>query len=499
MPRWARGPVAGGAAGLGAVGAMEIVAAVLGTNALPQLIQAPLLAVLPGAVFGFLIDSLQHWGKVLEEAGILVALVFAFALAGLGTSALAVRLSWWRRWVGLGAAAVLWLIVSFAVLPLAGAGPIGLQGGALEAVTVTVPLAVYGVVLQGLLGPSGGDSETAPDPGRRRVLGWGVAVLGAAVVAFARVPSWAQSLGSGGGAAGRGTIGPALTAPQDFYIVSKNFQDPVLTAAGWSIQIRGMVAKPTTLGLSTLRSMPPTTLTLTQECISNVVGGNQISTGRFTGVPLRDVLALAGPEAGATMLGFTASDGYTETLDLPTAMADAQILVAYDLDGQPLPDEHGYPARILIPAHYGMRSPKWLTRINVGTSEPDGYWEQQGWNPSARMQTMSRIDAPLNGAVLPPGGVTVGGIAFAANRGIRQVEWSTDSGRTWRPATLEPPLSRLTWVLWHATWQARPGTYTLAVRAMDGTGEWQTQAIAPSFPSGASGIHSISVSIGAAG
>jgi DMSO/TMAO reductase YedYZ molybdopterin-dependent catalytic subunit len=308
------------------------------------------------------------------------------------------------------------------------------------------------------------------------------------------VPAWAQSLASGTGT-GRGAISPALTPVGDFYIVSKNFQDPVLQAAGWSIQIRGMVDSPTTLHLGDLRSMPSTSVTLTQECISNVVGGNQISTGRFTGVPLRDVVNLARPQSGASMLGFTASDGYTETLDIGTALSDAEILVAYDLDGQPLPDLHGYPARILIPAHYGMRSPKWLTRINVGTSEPGGYWEEQGWNPSARVQTMSRIDAPLDGAVLPPGSVTVGGVAFAANRGIQAVEWSTNGGRTWRPATLDPPLSRLTWVLWHATWQARAGTYYLTVRAKDGTGEWQTQVIAPSFPSGSSGLHHISVSI----
>ena len=498
MPRWARGLLAGGAAGLGAVGAMEIVAAVLGTNALPQLIQAPLLSLLPGPVFGFLIDTLQHWGKVIEEAGILLALIAVFAAAGVGTAALAVRAGWWRRWVGIGAGAVLWLILAFAVLPLVGSGPMGLQGGVLEVITIAVPLAVYGVVLQGLLGPAGNDPETALDPNRRRILGWGVAVLGAAVVAFTRVPAWAQSLASGSGA-GRGTISPALTPTRDFYIVSKNFQDPVLAASGWSIKIRGMVAKPTTLHLSDLRSMPATSITLTQECISNVVGGGQISTGRFTGVPLRDVLNLARPQSGASMLGFTASDGYTETLDLQTAMTDAQILVAYDLNGEPLPDLHGYPARILIPAHYGMRSPKWLTRINVGTSEPGGYWEQQGWNPSAQVQTMSRFDAPLSGAVLPPGEVTVGGVAFAANRGIKQVEWSIDNGRTWRPTTLAPPLSRLTWVLWQATWQARVGSYNLAVRAMDGTGAWQTEALASSFPSGSSGLHHITVSIGGNG
>lgn len=490
--RLRRGLVAGLAAGLGAVGAMEIVAAVLGTNALPQLIQAPLLGLMPGAVFGFLIDTLQHWGKVIEEAGLLVALVVAFTVVGAASDVFAHRFSWWRRWVGFGAAGVLWLLLSFLLLPLAGAGPVGLQSGALEAVTVTVPLLLYGAVLQGLLGPSGTDAEAA---GRRRFLGWGAGLLGVVVIAFTRVPAWAQSLSSGGGS-GRGAITQALTPPQDFYIVSKNFQDPVLQAAGWSIQVRGMIDNPTTLKLGDLRAMPATTLTVTQECISNVVGGNQISTGRFTGVPLRDLLSQAKPHSSASLLGFTAADGYTETLGLSTAMSDTEILVAYDLDGQPLPDEHGYPARILIPAHYGMRSPKWLTRINVGNSEPTGYWEQQGWNPEAKVKTMSRIDAPLNGAVLPPGPVTVGGIAFAANRGIKAVQWSTDNGSTWRPAILEPPLSRLTWVLWHATWHAQPGSYSVAVRAMDGTGEWQTPAIAPSFPAGSTGLHKIGVTIG---
>ncbi|MGH7918913.1 MAG: molybdopterin-dependent oxidoreductase [Candidatus Dormibacteraceae bacterium] len=495
--RWqlARGLVCGGAAGLGAIGAMEIIAALLGTQAMPQLIQAPLLSLLPGAVFGFLIDALQHWGKIGEEIGLLVAIVVVFALFGAATSGLARRIPGWRRWVGFGAAAVVWLLVSFALLPAIGAGPLGLTGGWLEAVTITLPLVLYGAVLQGLLGASGSsDAATTADPGRRRVLGWGVGLLGAAVVAFTRVPAWAQSLAVGG--SGRGAISPALTPVQDFYIVSKNFQDPTLEAAGWSVQLRGMVAHPTTLTLTDLRSRPSVTMTLTQECISNVVGGDQISTGRFTGVPLRDLLAEAKPGEGASMLGFTASDGYTETMTLENATTDGQILVAYDLDGRPLPDEHGYPARLLVPGHYGMRGPKWLTRINVGTSEPGGYWEQQGWDPAAKVQTMSRIDAPLEGAVLPAGEVTVGGIAFAANRAIQAVEWSLDGGRTWRPATLKPPLSRLTWVLWHASWHAsRPATYTLKVRARDGTGEWQSSAAAPSFPTGSTGLHSISVSI----
>ena len=144
-----------------------------------------------------------------------------------------------------------------------------------------------------------------------------------------------------------------------------------------------------------------------------------------------------------------------------------------------------------------MRGPKWLTGITVGRSAPGGYWEQQGWDPSAPVQTMSRFDAPLDGAVLPIGAVLVGGIAFAADRGIQSVEWSTDGGTTWRPATLEAPLSPLTWVRWQATWHPpRAGSYRLAVRARDGKGTLQTSAVANSFPSGATGLHEIDISIG---
>ncbi|MFZ0215530.1 MAG: molybdopterin-dependent oxidoreductase [Candidatus Dormiibacterota bacterium] len=483
-----RGIVAGAVAAIAALAAMEIVAAVLGTVTIPDLLQAPLLAHLPGPVFGFLIDRLQHWGKVTEEIGLLLLLVVVLAALGGAAGALASRVPA----SGLVAALVAWLVLDGAILPLAGAGVLGAGHGLLEAATTTLPFAVYGLLLQGLLAPRPG---TGLDAGRRRALGLGAGLLGLFVIGVTRVPAWAQSLTTGG--SGRGALVPALTPASQFYIVSKNFTDPDVAAAGWRLRLSGLVGKPLTLTLPELRALPSVTETLTQECISNQVGGDQISTGHFTGVRLRDLLARVAPQADATTLGFSASDGYTESMQLAAAQSDERVLVAYLLDGAPLPTEHGFPARLLVPAHYGMRGPKWLTGITVGRSAPGGYWEQQGWDPSAPVQTTSRFDAPLDGAVLPIGAVLVGGIAFAADRGIQSVEWSTDGGTTWRPATLEAPLSPLTWVRWQATWHPpRAGSYRLAVRARDGKGTLQTSAVANSFPSGATGLHEIDISIG---
>jgi hypothetical protein len=172
-------------------------------------------------------------------------------------------------------------------------------------------------------------------------------------------------------------------------------------------------------------------------------------------------------------------------------------MVAHQLDGAPLPDAHGFPARVLIPGRYGMKGPKWLQEIEVAAAEGGGFWEQQGWDSQAVVLTTSRFDSPRDGAVLRLGEVPLAGVAFAGRRGVQAVEWSADGGRTWAAADLRPPLSPLTWVLWQATWMpASEGEHTLVVRARDGGGSLQTGAQAPSFPNGATGHHTIRVSVG---
>jgi DMSO/TMAO reductase YedYZ molybdopterin-dependent catalytic subunit len=311
-----------------------------------------------------------------------------------------------------------------------------------------------------------------------------------------RVPSWYQAIANAAGASVTG-ISPEITPVADFYIVSKNLAgDPRVDGSSWRLSIGGNVEQTLKLSLADLRALPSTTEYVTLECISNDVGGPQMSTGSFTGVTMSDLIAMASPRDTGTWAAFKAFDDYAESLPMSVINHDPSILVAYELDGAPLPTGHGYPARVLVPGRYGMKGPKWLVSIDLVESESGGFWEQQGWDHNAVVKTTSRFDAPRDGDIVKLGTVSLGGVAFAGARGISAVEYSTDGGGSWSPATFSPPLSPLTWVLWQATWAPdREGSYTLKVRATDATGASQDARVGPSYPNGSSGYHTIRVDI----
>jgi DMSO/TMAO reductase YedYZ molybdopterin-dependent catalytic subunit len=322
-----------------------------------------------------------------------------------------------------------------------------------------------------------------------------IGAVSVGAIAFELVPGWIKAVFNPPESGLRG-ISPAITPVGNFYIVSKNFSDPSVDGQSWRLHVGGLVDKPTTLSLSDLRALPPTSEFVTLECISNNVGGDLMSTGSFTGVSLRDLIGIASPQAGATWVGFRARDGYTESLPISLVQSSPEILVAYGLDGAPLPMNHGFPARILIPGHYGMKGPKWLDSIDLGTQETRGYWEQQGWDPNVLVKTTSRFDVPRDGDILHLGAMQLGGVAFAGTRGVSKVEYSTDGGSTWNTTAFDPPLSALTWVLWRASWTpAAEGAYKLMVRATDGTGALQDPRSSASYPTGASGYHTIQVNV----
>jgi len=205
---------------------------------------------------------------------------------------------------------------------------------------------------------------------------------------------------------------------------------------------------------------------------------------------------MTNPKPEGTWAAFKARDGYTESIPMSLVQGAPEILVAYELDGAPLPMSHGFPARMIIPGHYGMKGPKWLDSIDLVNHESGGFWEQQGWDHNAIVKTTARIDAPRDGDLVKLGAVSVAGVAFAGSRGIRVVEVSTDGGSTWKSAPFKTPLSPLTWVLWTFDWTpAREGAFRLMVRATDGTGAPQDSRGAASYPSGASGYHTIQVDI----
>jgi DMSO/TMAO reductase YedYZ molybdopterin-dependent catalytic subunit len=483
----------GAIAGLALVALMYLANLLLGLRTLPALLNQPILSLMPGFVFGFLIDTLQHAGKVVEEFGLIVAMVVGLAVLGAAWAVASLR--WSFQYLALAFAGIGWLVVVAILLPLGSAGFLGLNDGPATPLIWAALFAVYSVVLQ--LGRDAGGGASV-DMGRRRLLGTLPVTIGAislGVLTFRLLPDWYAAIFNPPEAGLRGPA-PEITPVENFYIVSKNFVDPVVDAQGWSLAVGGLVDKPLKLSLTDLRALPGLTEYVTLECVSNDVGGGLMSTGSFTGVRLADLLTMAGARATGTWVAFTAVDGYTESIPVSLVQASPGIMVAYDLDGAPLPSGHGFPARMVIPGLYGMKGPKWLSRIDLVNRESGGYWEQQGWDHNPVVKTTTRIDAPADGAVVKLGPVTITGVAFAGTRGITKVEYSTDGGGSWSEAPFKAPLSSLTWVLWTADWTpSAEGAYRILVRATDGTGALQDARSSASYPSGASGYHTIHVDI----
>jgi DMSO/TMAO reductase YedYZ molybdopterin-dependent catalytic subunit len=492
-PAAVRGFAWGALAGLALVALMYVAGVFLGLRPLPQALSGPILALMPGFVFGFLIDTLQHAGKVVEEFGLIVAMVVGLGVLGAAWAVASRRWSFARS--ALVFAAGGWLVVAVVLLPLSGDGFLGLNDGPTTPIIWALLFAIYGLILQ--MGTARPLPEQA-DPGRRRTIRAVPLAIGAAslgVLGLRLLPDWYGAIFNPPEAGLRG-VSPEITPIPNFYIVSKNFSDPVVDEQGWSLSVGGAVDKPMSLSLANLRGLPSATEYVTLACISNNVGGDLMSTGSFTGVRLRELLALASPRANGTWAAFKARDGYAESLPMSLINGSPEVLVAYDLDGAPLPNAHGFPARIVLPGHYGMKGPKWLDSIELVDHESGGYWEMQGWDHNAVVKTTARIDVPRDGDIVKLGTVSLSGVAFAGTRGVSKVEYSTDGGKSWTVAEFKAPLSPLTWVLWSATWTpGGEGSHELRVRATDGSGAVQDPKDSPSYPSGAAGYHTIRISV----
>ena len=287
-----------------------------------------------------------------------------------------------------------------------------------------------------------------------------------------------------------------LTPNERFYVVTKNVFDPAVARDSWSLEITGLVERRTTYSFAELTALPATTQETTLRCISNGVGDGLLSNATWKGVPLRQLLAAAGPRAGIVEVKLHGADGYTDTFALAKAL-EPTTLVAYEMNGAALPERHGYPARVIVPGLYGEKHVKWVTRIELVDHDAQGFYEQQGWGPNFAVATSSRIDMPDFAQPVRVGTpITLKGVAFAGDRGVSRVEVSTDDGRTWREARRDYPGTRLTWALWSYAWRpANPGEYKLAVRATDGTGAVQTAEERGVAPEGATGYHRVTARV----
>jgi DMSO/TMAO reductase YedYZ molybdopterin-dependent catalytic subunit len=281
-----------------------------------------------------------------------------------------------------------------------------------------------------------------------------------------------------------------LTPVDSFYVVSKNLGgDPQVDSASWRLQLPGA-----SLTYSELLALPAQEVELTLECISNEVGGNLISNGRWRGPRVLDLLARVSVPKDAVWMLFDGADGYTESFRLDALTPDH--LLATHLNGEVLTSAHGFPARFIFPGHYGMKQPKWVTRIRFSAQDQPGYWENNGWDERAVVKTMSRIDSPVEGAQFAAGAVRFKGIAFAGDRRISAVEVSPDGGASWNEATLQSEFSPYSWRFWSLELTLASGHHVVQVRARDGGGVLQPASPAPTLPDGAAGYHTIAVDVG---
>ena len=286
----------------------------------------------------------------------------------------------------------------------------------------------------------------------------------------------------------------AITPNDEFYVTSYR-SPPDIRVEQWSLSIKGLVEKPFALTHPQLLARPAVSEIVTLECVGNGLTADAISTAQWKGVPLKALLDEAGVASHAADVVFRAADGYSDSIPFARAMA-GDVLVAHRMNGVPLPRGHGFPARIIVPGIYGMKHVQWLTEIEVVEQDYKGYYQLKGWSDEAVVKTSSHIDLPGHGGVIKGAVTMVQGYAFAGVRGIRQVEVSTDGGETWNVADLEPELSPSAWRFWKYRWAiARPGRYTLAVRATDSRERLQSLEEQAAFPDGAVGLHEITVTV----
>jgi DMSO/TMAO reductase YedYZ molybdopterin-dependent catalytic subunit len=301
-----------------------------------------------------------------------------------------------------------------------------------------------------------------------------------------------------------GELTDLITSNDDFYVVTKNAAgDPLLEPRGWRLRVDGDVVHPIELDYASLRNLPAVEVTRTLECVSNFAarcelapfGCDLISTARWKGVRLKSILDLAGGvKPGTAVVAAIAADEYTSALPWEAA-SDPDTLLVYEMNGQTLPHEHGYPARLLVPGRYGMKNAKWVIGLRPLQRDFVDWYGQRNWTRDAIVQTMSRIDLPTPDAELSPGQYNVAGIAYAGTRGIRLVEFSSDGGQSWEIADfLEPPVGRDVWVRWIGQFTLERDTrLTLVSRATDGTGMLQTESFVLPQPDGSSGWPSLEV------
>ncbi|MEV1129196.1 molybdopterin-dependent oxidoreductase [Agromyces sp. NPDC049794] len=362
-----------------------------------------------------------------------------------------------------------------------------------------------------------GAADTAATVDRRRFLGWagGAVALGA----IAAIGGYALQAGSRAVTAIRDTItlpraaaaaevpgtaelgidglAPVITPNAQFYRIDTALAVPAVDPESWALRIHGMVEREVTITWEELLALPLEESVTTLACVSNEVGGGLIGNAVWLGHPIREVLARAAPSADADMVLSRSVDGFTASTPLAVLQDDRNAILAVGMNGEPLPAEHGFPVRMVVPGLYGyVSATKWVVDLEVTRFDrATAYWTDRGWSERGPIKLSSRIDVPRRGQSLSAGPITVAGVAWHQHVGIERVEVQVDDG-AWEPTTLATAISVDTWVQWRYEWDATSGTHTLRVRAVSADGEVQTADVQGVVPDGATGLHERSVRVG---
>ena len=463
---------------------------------LPEIAVNFVVAHIPGDIESFFIRTMGEGAKIL---GVVTALAVFLALPGIA-AVFYRRVQTWvpNRWgviaiYTFGTAGVALLVV----LPLLGAGFAGAgtnQGPWAAAFSQLLGGWLYAAVLDYFLVEFAAKHPTGFDVTRRNLFKWGAASVVVALLALYGVTRLLPKVARLAFASVSEMFAKEVTPTDEFYVVTKNLIDPTVDEASWRLAVGGMVVTAKTYGIDELRRMAATDEYVTFECVSNEVGGNLMSTAKWSGVPVADLINASSVVAGADWVLFTCDpDGYTVAIPLAKA-TDPATLLALRMNDGPLAVNHGHPARVVVPGKYGMFSAKWVTGITLVRGEVLGFWQQKGWTNAGLVRTTAIIATPPPDTIVGAA-VTIGGVAFAGDRGIARVEVSTDGGLSWAPATLKtPPKSPLTWTMWTYDWSPpRGGSYRIVARAVDGTGTLQESAPAPPFSNGSAGYDAITL------
>lgn len=503
--------VAGAVATLVALAVLWILSGFLSSVAFPPTaIAAFIIRATPGDVATAFIELLQHWAI----RGLAVAVVLGTIFFG------AMALVWSSRKDRLRAAiaAAVLLVVSVAAAVIDPMPGSVLATGAASVVAAVIYVVVARSVYSTRVAPE--LPVALPEPGvevtRRRMLALGagsalgLAAAGGAIGWIARrlagpnrdvtivAPGSPATIPERAPFPDIPGLSPEVTSAAEHYVVDIDLVKPLVEADTWTLSVLGEVVEPLDFSFDSLQSSFEVVENYSVlTCISNEVGGPLVGHSRWAGVRLADVLERVGVRDGVIDVVFHAADGYTDSIPLEVAM-DRNVLVAVAQNGEPLTQQHGFPCRVRIPGIYGMKNVKWLQRIELVKRDYKGYWMRRGWSDVATVRTQSRIDVAGNENFKWGVGAEtwIAGVAWAGDRGISKVEVSVDGGDTWNEAMLKDPISEKSWRLWAYRWTPEDkGTVTVTCRATDGAGEVQPAEFTPPHPSGATGRHTVEVSV----